>query len=98
MVLSLTLLIEIIFKIGRALGTFFNKNDYISLMTWSKCNMKNGFCRLDYGESSARNCKAQSLRPVEKIIIMWVAKVVETTKIGSVKIIISPLWLNLKTI
>jgi hypothetical protein len=36
---------------------------------------------------------ALSLKPVEKIVIIWVAKVVEATKISSMKIIISPLWL-----
>jgi hypothetical protein len=60
--------------------------------------MKSVFCRIFHGETSKRNCMALSLRPVEKIVIMWVAEVVEATKISSMKIIISPLWLKLDTI
>jgi hypothetical protein len=60
--------------------------------------MKSVFCRIIHGETSERNCMALSLRPVEKIVIMLVAIVVEATKIGSMKIIISPFWLELKTI
>jgi hypothetical protein len=58
-------------------GTFFTKNNDISLTVGAKSNIKTGFCRSNYDDSYAVNRMVQSLIFVEKIAFIWLANMVE---------------------
>jgi hypothetical protein len=58
-------------------GTFFTKNNDISLTVGDKSNIKTGFCRSNYDDSDAVNRMVLSLTFVEKIAFIWLANMVE---------------------
>jgi hypothetical protein len=58
-------------------GTFFTKNNDISLTACVKSNIKTGFCRLNYDDSYAVNRMVLSLTFVQKNAFIWLANMVE---------------------